>query len=172
MSQNGTNSLDYELQNLLNLQIFEELSAAQFYKSCYCLYSKPHLNLPGLASFFLNSFKEEETHAQNVIDYINLRNGTAIIPALKAPLVIKDGSYEEAVNSIEASLALEEKLTCFVVDLHKRAEELGDCHLSSRWEDTFIPEQYLSLANMTGSLNKLKRMGPGLGYQKFDDSLL
>lgn len=165
-------SLHPDLESLLNLQIFEELSAAQFYKSCYSFYSKPHLNLPGLSLFFLNSFKEEETHAQHVIDYINLRNGTAIVPALSSPHVVKDSSYEEAINSIEAALSLEEKLTNFVLQLHKTAGDLGDTHLTSRWEDTFIPEQYLSLSSISASLTKLKRMGPGLGYQLYDDSLL
>lgn len=164
--------LSFHLEKNLNEQLKEEFKAAHFYKNCYAFYSKPQIYLPGLAAYFKAAFQEEEKHAQMIIDYINLRNGTVIIPELDAPLPVKDGSYETALNTFKDTLILEEGLTLFITNLHNDADEAKDVHLSSYLEDTFIPEQYKAVSEVRGLLCKLERMGPGLGYQKFDDMLL
>lgn len=164
--------LSSNLESLLNQQLKYEMIASHFYKMCYAFYSKPQLELIGLKNYFLKAYQEEDEHTQMVINYINLREGDVIIPSIDSPsFKIEDGSYSNAIECFDRVLEIEEGLTAFILNIHKTADEEGDVHLSSYLEDTFIPEQYKAISEVKGLYNKLNRMGPGLGFQQFDDSL-
>lgn len=164
--------LSPSLESLLNQQLKYEMIASHFYKMCYAFYSKPQLELTGLKNYFLKAYQEEDEHTRTVIDYINLREGKVIIPSIDSPsFKIEEGSYSGAIECFKRVLEIEEGLTAFILNIHKTADDEGDTHLSSYLEDTFIPEQYKAVSEIQGLYCKLNRMGPGLGFQLFNDSL-
>lgn len=159
------------LIKLLNQQLEIELQAAQFYRVGYAALSKIQYSLPGLSKYFKEATQEELDHSNMVIEYLNLRGADAIIPLTPGVDNPPTDDYDSILDFLTRALIMEQTLTEFVCNLHREADKKKDVHLSSYYEDTFIPEQYKAIAEVEGLINKLKRMGPGLGLQMFDNSL-
>lgn len=164
--------LHESLKLSLNEQLRLELEASHLYLTGYAFFSKIQLNLPGISKFCKESCAEERGHADKIVEYINLRGGNVKIPTIEENVIDIDNTYDSILTFFTIVLHWETKLTKVIIDLHKEASKLDDVHLTSYLEDTFIPEQYQAVAMVKGIIEKLERMGPGLGLQTFDSSLL
>ena len=59
-----------------------------------------------------------------------------------------------------------------ILELHAKASELGDVHLTKFLDDHFLDEQVESIKEIADYITKLKRAGPtGLGEYLFDKEL-
>ena len=78
--------LSPKVEQALNAQIAVELSASLTYMKVSSWYDSK--NLTNISKYFRDESNTEKAHAEQIIDYINKRNGNAIIPAV-APLDVK-----------------------------------------------------------------------------------
>ena len=85
----GANLLTPKVEAALNAQIHAELSASITYMAASNYYDSK--NLKNISDFMRKESNEEKGHAEYIIDYINKRNGNAIVPAV-APA---DITYEK-----------------------------------------------------------------------------
>ena len=70
-----------KVEAALNAQIKAELSASLTYMAASNWYDSN--NLPNIHEFLRKESNEEKQHAEVIIDYINKRNGKAVIPSVE-----------------------------------------------------------------------------------------
>lgn len=123
-----------KMQQALNEQINAELfSAYQYLAMSAYLESK---NLPGMASWMRLQGQEEMAHAMKIYNYIHEVGGDVALAAIDKP----DAEYGSALETFEAGLAHEKKVTAMIHKLYTLATEEKDypTQLMLQW---FIDEQ-------------------------------
>ena len=75
--------LSPEMQDALNKQVNEELFSAYLYASMSSHFE--HTNLKGFAKWMTLQSKEEEGHAQRIINYMHTRGARVVRMAIAAP---------------------------------------------------------------------------------------
>lgn len=110
--------LSQEMQDALNKQINEELFSAYLYASMSSHFE--HVSLKGFAKWMSVQSKEEEAHAQRIVDYMHNRGAKVVRAAIAAPqtewpspLAVFEDAYKHechisaCINKL-ASLAIKE----------------------------------------------------------------
>ena len=130
------NSLETEIVNALNEQIWLENNASFYY-----LYLSTQFNMKGytgISTFFLNQSQEEREHMLKIVDYLLSEDCIAHIPNYN---FLED--LEEEFNIIgmfENSLASEKRVTQSIVDIVNLCKKLKDIK-TENFMQWFITEQ-------------------------------
>lgn len=152
---------------MLNTQYTNEIGSALFYKNCAGFYDDRYLG--GIATFFQKKYLEELEHAQKFYDYINKRDGKAIIsPISEKMLVVNE---ENLVSPFYDSLRHEQQVTTWIYELYEKARELKD-YTSETFLKWFVDEQAeeeQEFIDLIARFELVKDSGDGL--YRFNDLL-
>ena len=126
--------LSQKMQEALNAQINAEMWSAYLYLSMSM--SAADKGLKGMANWFAVQFKEEQDHAQIIINYILSRGGRVLL----APIAAVDTEWGSALEMFEQTLNHERKVTAMINDLYNLALDEHD-HATRSMLTWFIDEQ-------------------------------
>lgn len=155
-----------DIENAVNKQIQLELQAFYYYLSAATYFDKEDVALPGCFKFFTNSSKEELDHAQQFINYQNIRGGTVDFKPLdKCP------EWNSPMEVFTRALEMELQVNESILQMYKLADELGDLQTTG-FLDPFLEEQVKSQKELSNIITMLKRVGPsGVTLYIFDNQL-
>ena len=112
--------LSPKVETALNAQIKCELSASLTYMSASNWYDSK--NLTKISKFLRSESDQEKQHAEQIIDYINKRNGNAIVPSV-APAEV---SFKKHDLIFKQLMDIEIETEKSLHDVVKAAKEEGD----------------------------------------------
>ena len=126
--------LNKKVEDALNAQINAEMWSAYLYLSMSM--AAADKGLKGVANWFAIQFKEEQDHAQIIINYLLSRGGRVLLE----PIAAVDTEWESALAMFEQTLSHEQKVTSLINDLYNLAIEEKD-HATRSMLTWFIDEQ-------------------------------
>ena len=126
--------LSQKIQSALNAQINAEMWSAYLYLSMSM--AAADKGLKGVANWFAIQFKEEQDHAQIIINYLLSRGGRVLLE----PIAAVDTEWESALAMFEQTLTHEQKVTSLINDLYNLAIEEKD-HATRSMLTWFVDEQ-------------------------------
>merc|ERR1712223_681889 len=153
---------------LINKQINMELYASYVYLSMSAYFARDDIALMGFSKRFRDASKEEKEHAENLIDYQNMRGGRVVFREVAKPTCDEWGT---ALEAIEASLELEKTVNESLLNMHKMADSHGDAQMTDYLEGTYLKEQVEAIKEIADLVTKMKRAGDGLGLHIIDKEL-
>lgn len=155
-----------EIESAINKQIQLELQAFYYYLSAATYFDKENVALPGCFKFFTKSSAEEMDHAQQFINYQNIRGGTVDFKQLdKCP------EWNSPMEVFSRALEMELQVNESILQMYKLADELGD-QQTTGFLDPFLEEQVKSQKELSNIITTLKRVGPsGATLFIFDNHL-
>ena len=117
------------LQDALNRQITNELSAAYFYLSVAGYFES--LSLPGFANWMRLQHQEESAHAMKIFDFVTSRNGRVTLGAIDAPA----SEFDSVEAAVGLALEHERRVTADIFSLHEVAQQERDyaAHVLLEW---------------------------------------
>jgi len=155
----------------INEQINIEYNISYIYHSLYSFFDRDNVGLPGFAKFFKDSSVEEREHAEQLMDYQNVRGGRVKLLPITAPATeFNDAEKGEALHAMEMALALEKLNLQKLTHLHQVAEEAGDAQMQD-FVDEMLSEQVDAVNKVAKYVSQLRRVGKGLGVYQFDKEL-
>jgi len=157
--------LNAQLENALNEQMNSELYSAHLYLSMAAYFETE--TLPGFAHWMRIQHSEEVSHALRIFDYINDRDGRAVINAIAQPPT----EFESVQSAMEMAYDHERAVTAMIEDLYRVAQEHKDyaTHVLLEW---FIEEQVEEEKSALDIVDYLKRIGDdGTGLLILDGRL-
>lgn len=157
--------LKYEMIEILNKQINEEMNSAYLYlaMSMRCKV----INFEGAAQWFMVQYQEELAHAQKIWEYLNLHGADVILDAIAAP----NSSQNSLLELFESTLEHEQHITQCIYGLIVASRQHIDfaTELFLQW---FLNEQVEEEANDSDIIAKLKLIGAeGSALYLFDKEL-
>ena len=126
--------LSVKMQDALNAQINAEMWSAYLYLSMSM--AAADKGLKGMANWFAVQFKEEQDHAQIIINYVLSRGGRVLL----APIDAVDTEWDSPIDMFEQTLTHERKVTSMIHNLYNLAVEERD-HATSNMLNWFVDEQ-------------------------------
>ena len=144
--------LSKKLEKSLNSQLNSELYSAHLYLSMAAYFEKE--TLPGFAHWMRIQHQEEIDHALRIFDYLNARNGRAVLQSIDQP----PSEFESVLDVMEMALEHERIVTRMIEDLYRDAREKEDyaTHVLLEW---FIEEQVEEEKSALDIVEHLKRIG-------------
>lgn len=122
------------MQSALNAQINAEMWSAYLYLSMSM--ATADKGLKGVANWFAIQFKEEQDHAQILINYLLSRGGRVLLE----PIAAVDTEWDSVLAMFEQTLSHEQKVTSLINDLYNLAIEEKD-HATHSMLTWFVDEQ-------------------------------
>ncbi|RUS83970.1 hypothetical protein EGW08_008276 [Elysia chlorotica] len=141
---------------LLIKQIHHEMSASFLYQAYASYFQRADVSLPGIQKFFAQASHEERGHADYLIDYVNKRGGHVQLDQLE----VDRADWMEGLMALEDALAVERFVNRKLLDLHKRADDLGDAHLAHILEHDFLQEQVKAIYDLGQYVTRLRKFAP------------
>ncbi|MCH5305490.1 MAG: ferritin [Rikenella sp.] len=157
--------LSTKMQDALNVQINAELWSAYLYLSMSL--DASNKGYKGIANWFAIQFKEEQDHAQILIDYVLARGGKVAL----APIEAVQTEWDTPLAMFSDTLAHEQKVTSLIDNLCRIASEEKDFATSSKlvW---FVNEQVEEEENVRDILDQLSMVeGSKMGLYMIDKEL-
>lgn len=157
--------LNKRIEEALNAQINAEFWSAYLYLSMSTYFEAEGKS--GFANWFRIQFKEEQAHAEILMNYVQDRGGRVELRAIEAVPT----SWKSALDAFEATLAHENKVTTLLNNLYAIAEEEKDYATRSMltW---FIDEQVEEEKTAQGYIDNLRLIGDnGFGIYTLDKEL-
>lgn len=141
--------LSKKMESALNAQVNAEMFSANLYlsMSLYCR----NLDLEGCANWMRIQYEEEMSHAQKLIDFIDMRGGRVIIGAIEAP----ESEWNSVQDIFQATYEHEQKVTGLINDLVLLAMDERDA-ASSSFLQWYVDEQVEEESNVKTILSKMK----------------
>ncbi len=140
------------MQDAINNQINAEMFSSNLYlsMSAFC----DSANLKGMAHWLRVQAQEELGHALKFFDYMNTRDGRAMIQAVAQPAA----DFKSPREVFEQTLEHERKVTGLIHKLYEQAVAENDyaTQLLLQW---YINEQVEEEANATEIVEKFKMIG-------------
>ena len=157
--------ISQKVQDAINAQINAEFWSAYLYLSMAQYF---HANgRSGLAKWFDIQFKEEQDHAQILINYLNSRDGRVILKPIEAVPT----EWKSELDAFEATLQHEQKVTAMINELYYIAETERDYATRGRL-DWFVSEQVEEEETAREIIDRLKLIGDnGLAMYTLDTEL-
>ena len=154
-----------KIQTAINDQINAEFWSAYLYLSMAMNFeSKGHA---GVANWFRIQFREEQAHAEILINYLNQRGGRVVL----APIAAVETEWATPLAAFEATLEHEQKVTSLSNNLFALAEEEKDYETRDRlaW---FVREQVEEEDNCRQLIDKYRLIADnGMGLYMLDQEL-
>ncbi len=157
--------LNAKLESALNDQMNGELYSAHLYLSMAAHFESA--NLRGFAHWMRVQHEEETSHALRIFDYINDRNGRAVVQSIDQP----PAEFESVLGVMEMTLEHERHVTAMIEDLYREAQAQKDyaTHVLLEW---FIEEQVEEEKSVVEIIDDLKLIaGDGTGLLILDGRL-
>lgn len=157
--------LSKRMVEALNEQINAEMWSAYLYLSMSLnAAAKGH---KGVANWFAIQFKEEQDHAQILINYTLSRGGEVKL----APIAEVETSWKNPLAMFKDTLEHEKKVTAMITKLYEIAVEEKDYPTQNRLK-WFIDEQVEEEENAQDIIDSLDKVGDdGLGLYMVDREL-
>ncbi|MCI5718779.1 MAG: ferritin [Alistipes sp.] len=157
--------LSKKMHDALNAQINAELWSAYLYLSMSM--DAADKGLKGVANWFAVQFKEEQDHAQILINYLLSRGERVEL----APIAAVTTSWESPLAMFEDTLEHEKEVTAMINDLCAIAEEDRD-RASSNMLVWFVDEQVEEEQSAADIIAELKMIGEDkLGLYMIDKEM-
>ena len=157
--------LSNKIQDALNAQINAELWSAYLYLSMSLHFQAE--GRAGVANWFAIQFKEEQAHAQILMNYVNQRGGRVIL----APIDAVPSSWASILDAFKATLEHERKVTSLINSLFALAEEEKDYATRDRLQ-WFVSEQVEEEDNCRTLIDKFSLVGDNvMGIYMLDNEL-
>lgn len=157
--------LSKKLTKALNEQINAEMWSAYLYLSISM--DAANKGYKGIANWFAIQFKEEQDHAQILINYTLSRGGKVEL----APIAKVNTSWENALAMFKDTLEHEKKVTSLISKLYEVAIEEKDYPTQNRLK-WFIDEQVEEEENAKDIIDSLEKVGENtLGLYMVDKEL-
>jgi ferritin len=157
--------LNKRIEEAINAQINAEFWSAYLYLSMSTYFEAEGKS--GFANWFRVQFKEEQAHAEILMNYVQDRGGRVELRAIEAVPT----TWNSALDAFEATLAHENKVTALLNNLYAIAEEEKDYATRSMltW---FIDEQVEEEKTAQGYIDNLRLIGDnGFGIYTLDKEL-
>uniref|UniRef100_A0A7S0PM10 Ferritin n=1 Tax=Ostreococcus mediterraneus TaxID=1486918 RepID=A0A7S0PM10_9CHLO len=162
-------------EEAMNRQINIEYNVSYIYHSMYAYFSRDNVALEGFAKHFEKESLEERAHAQQLMDYQNLRGGKVILQQLLPPQSEFDHPEKGcALYALELALSLEKLNLDKLRELYVVADDANDAALCDFLEGDMLAPQIASIREVAEMVATLKRMGPpgdGMAAWHFDQTL-
>lgn len=123
-----------KLQDAINAQVNAELWSAYLYLSMSVDASSK--GLKGIANWFAIQFKEEQDHAQILMNYLLSRGSEVLL----APIAEVRTSWADPLDAFQDTLTHEQEVTAMIDNLYRMAQEEKD-YATVSMLDWFITEQ-------------------------------
>ncbi|KAK3095865.1 hypothetical protein FSP39_020122 [Pinctada imbricata] len=129
-------------------QIVRELQAGYFYDAYSHYFARADVALYGFAKFFAAAAKEERTHAEKMMEYINKRGGEVELGDIK----LQDVCLAVSQLLQASTLTTEKSAACICYFMSRDVENVdAQCGLRKDWfsglmamEDTLMLERYVN----------------------------
>ncbi len=157
--------LSQKLQDALNAQVNAEMWSAYLYLSMSVDASLK--GYKGMANWFAIQFREEQDHAQILINYLLSRNCAVKL----APIAEVKTSWKSPLAAFEDTLTHEKKVTAMIDNLCRIAAEEQDFATANmlRW---FVDEQIEEEENAQDIIDSLEKVDDSkLGLYMIDKEL-
>ena len=154
-----------KIQSAINDQINAEFWSAYLYLSMAMNFESK--GQAGVANWFRIKFREEQAHAEILINYLNQRGGRVIL----APIAAVETEWATPLEAFEATLEHEQKVTSLINNLFALAEEEKDYATRDRlaW---FVGEQVEEEDNCRQLIDKYRLIADnGMGLYMLDQEL-
>merc|ERR1712187_615784 len=155
-------------EHLLNQQVQMELTASHAYQAMAAYFDRADVALPGFRDWAFNQSEEEREHAEKFIQYINLRGGRYVPLDVPQPV---DTEFSSALDAMETALKMEINVNHALLNMHEFSSSVDDAQLCDFLENNFLEEQVESINEISHTMRKLLRAGPGLGEYEVDKEL-
>lgn len=144
--------LSQSLQDALNEQVKNEFYSAHVYLAMSSWFDSQAL--PGFAKWMRVQYQEELTHGLKIFDFINDRDGRALVYGFDAP----PAEWKSPLNVFENSYAHEQKVTAMINNLYQLAVKENDYPtiVLLQW---FISEQVEEEKNAKLIVDQLRMAG-------------
>lgn len=157
--------ISQKVQDAINAQINAEFWSAYLYLSMAQYFHSTGRS--GIAKWFDVQFKEEQDHAQILINYLNSRDGRVMLQPIEAVPT----EWKSELDAFEATLEHEQKVTAMINNLYYIAETERDYATRGRL-DWFVSEQVEEEETARGIIDRLKLIGDnGLAMYTLDTEL-
>jgi ferritin heavy chain len=103
------------------------------------------------------------------MEYLNKRGGKLLLQNIPKP---EQDEWSGPVEALEAALKIEKNVNQAFLDMHKIASLQNDPHFSNFIESQFLDEQVDSIREIASKITELKRVGPRLGEEFIDQTLV
>lgn len=151
-----------KLQDAINAQINAEFWSAYLYLSMGMHFENE--GHAGIANWFKIQFKEEQAHAEILMNYLNSRGGRVVL----APIAEVPTEWKSPLDAFVATLAHEEKVTALINNLYALAEAEKDYATRGKL-DWFVSEQVEEEETARDLIERLKLIGDnGMGLYTID----
>ena len=156
-------------------QINVEYNVSYIYHAMWAYFSRDNVALKGFAEHFKREALEEREHAEQLMEYMNLRGGRVELQQLLPPQSEYDHPEKGcALYALELSLSLEKLNNDKLCELHRVADDAGDAHMCDFLEGEMLAPQVESVREVSEMVATLLRMGPpgdGMAAWHFDQTL-
>ncbi len=154
-----------KIQDAINAQINAEFWSAYLYLSMGMHFQSEGNN--GIANWFRIQFKEEQAHAEILINYLNSRGGRVVLKEIEAVPT----TWASPMAAFVDTLAHEEKVTGMIHSLYALAEAEQDYATRGKL-DWFVSEQVEEEETAKELIDRLKLIGDnGLALYMLDQEL-
>lgn len=153
------------VEDALNAQINAEFWSAYLYLSMSAYFEAE--NKSGFANWFRIQFKEEQAHAEILMNYLQDRGGRVLLRQIEAVPT----SWNSPLDVFTETLKHEQKVTALLNNLYNVAEEEKD-NATRNTLTWFINEQVEEEKTAQGYIESLKLIGDnGFGIYTLDKEL-
>lgn len=156
----------------LNDHINVEYTASYAYHALFSYFDRDTVGLAGFAKFFAEQSNEEREHAEQFMQYQNIRGGKVVLKPLAVPdmqFSRVDGT-SDALYAFELALMLEKFVYRKLLDLHALGADCEDPQFCDEIEK-YLGEQVRAIKDMASYVAQIKRLGTGHGVWDLDKKL-
>ncbi len=157
--------ISVRLTNAINAQVNAEMWSAYLYLSMATDFEAK--GLKGVANWFKVQFKEEQAHAEILMNYLYTRGERVVL----APIAEVQTTWESLKAALEDTLQHEKKVTGMIHNLYAIAEEDKD-YASRNMLNWFVDEQVEEEESVIDLLDRLALVGEsGVALYMLDKEL-
>lgn len=154
-----------KIEDALNAQINAEFWSAYLYLAMACHFES--VGRKGVANWFRVQFKEEQAHAEILINHVTARGGRVEL----RPVDGVPSSWETVLDAFIATLDHEGKVTASINALYALAEEEHD-FATRQMLNWFVAEQVEEEDSVRDIIDNLRLIGDsGVGLYQIDSEL-
>ena len=159
--------LNKDFERMLNQQHTNEIASALFYRNVAGFYDDRYFG--GIASFFMKKYSEELGHAQKFYDYINKRDGRAVVGEIGSEKIKVDD--RDLVSPFYDALRHEQQVSSWIYQLYGKARELKDYAAEAflKWFCDEQAEEEQEFLDLIARAELVRNSGDGM--YRFNDYL-
>ncbi|XP_026208045.1 ferritin [Anabas testudineus] len=151
VKQNLHSETEGDINNLINLK----LSASYTYLALGMYFDRDDVALPNFSSFFLERSGKEREQAEKLLEYQNMRGGRILLQTIAKP---SREDWKGGLDAMSFSLDYQKSLNTFILNVHRRAGNHTDPHLTDFLEGHFLTDSHDTIKKMGDYVGSLTRI--------------